>query len=118
MRVSRIAKTIILAVTALVAGAAFERVSLAYEVSTRNFTAPATQNGGVVIRRCDNCSLQSIRVTASTTYTLDGEMLSLEKFKDALVLSNGDAVTLTVLHHLESDTVLRVSATTVRNYTR
>ena len=99
---------------ALPALAAFERVSMAYEVVPRNFTAPATANGGLVIRECDRCAMRSIRVTAGTTYTMNGDRVTLDEFKDALDLRDREAVLLTVLHHLESDTVLSVSATSVR----
>lgn len=122
MRASRSIRNAVLTAFAvsisLPAVAAFERVSLAYEVSTRNFTAPASTNGGIVIRECDSCEMRSIRVTAGTAYTLDGKSITLDEFKDALVLSGRDTVLLTVLHHLESDTVLRVSATSVRNNAR
>lgn len=122
MRASRSLQTAVLMVAALIvalpAAATFERVSLAYEVATRNFTPPATQSGGLVLRQCDTCTRQSIRVTPGTLYVLDGESLSLDKFKEALQLSGSNPITLTVLHHLESDTVLRVSATTIRNTSR
>ena len=93
--------------------ASFEPIALAYEVKTQNFTAPATANGGLLLRECDACKYRSIRVTASTAYSVNGEPLTLDKFKDALSYSSRSNVTLTVLHHLESNTVLRVSATFV-----
>ena len=122
MRVKRITTTLALAVFAIVAShnalAAFERVAQAYEVKTKNFTAPASANGGIVIRECDACRFRSIRVTTATAYSIDGESLTLDNFKDALAASRRSTVTLTVLHDLESDTVVRISATMVGKRTQ
>ena len=102
----------------LVAGAAqadFEPVSLAYEISGKDFTVPATPNGGLTLRRCDDCASQSIRVTDTTLYSFNGQQMILDRFKDALAAAPRNQVVLAVMHHLESDTVVRVSAVVRRD---
>ena len=97
------------------AQAAFEPVSLAYEITGQNFRAPSTPNGGLSIRRCNDCTSQSIRVTDRTIYTFDGQPMTLDRFRDALAAAPADGVVLAVMHHLQTDTVLRVSAIVRRN---
>ncbi len=93
------------------AHAAFDVVSRAYEVSPRNFTMPTTPNGGLIMRECSACDARMLRVTSTTIYSFDGRQMSLDRFREALMTAPADAVTIGVTHHLESDTVLRVSAT-------
>jgi len=81
-------------------------ISQAYEISLDKFRAPATTNGGVAFQECDECDRMSVRVTAGTRYTINGKAVRLEDFKKAVSqVRNRDEVTLTVLHHLESDTI-------------
>ena len=81
-------------------------ISQAYEVALSNFQAPATENGGVAFQECDDCDRMSVRVTAATRYTINGKTVRLEDFKKAVSqVRDRDEVALTVLHHLESDTI-------------
>ncbi len=81
-------------------------ISQAYEISLDKFRAPATTNGGVSFQECDECNRMNVRVTAGTRYTINGKAVRLEDFKKAVSrVRDRDEVTLTVLHHLESDTV-------------
>ena len=80
--------------------------SQAYEISLSNFRAPATANGGVAFQECDECNRMNVRVTDGTRYTINGKAVRLEDFKKAISqVSDRDEVALTVLHHLESDTI-------------
>ncbi len=104
----------LVAVTLLCLGmsvaAAGEIVSLAYEVPLSEFRAPATTNGGASFRECSECERHLVRVTAATHYVVNGKSMQLEAFKDALMhASDRDEKTLTVLHHLESDTIESIS---------
>lgn len=80
--------------------------SQGYEVSLSNFTAPATVNGGVTFKECDDCNRRTVRVVSGTRYAVNGKTVRLEAFRKAILqVSDREAASLTVLHHLESDTI-------------
>jgi hypothetical protein len=81
-------------------------VSQAYEVALSNFRAPATENGGIAFQECDDCDYMRVRVTSDTRYTVNGKAVRLADFRKVIShVNDRDSVALTVLHHLESDTV-------------
>ena len=81
-------------------------ISQGYEISLSKFRAPATVNGNVAFQECDECDRMNVRVTDGTRYAVNGKAVRLEDFKKAIArVSDRDEVTLTVLHHLESDTI-------------
>jgi hypothetical protein len=81
-------------------------VSQAYELTLSNFRAPATENGGVSFRECDMCEQMNVRVTSGTRYTISGKTVKLQDFRKAISrVNNRGGVAVTVLHHLESDTI-------------
>jgi len=81
-------------------------VSQAYEVVLSDFRAPATENGGVAFKECDDCDRMSVRVTSGTRYSVNGKSVRLSEFREAISLAGDrDEKYLTVLHHLESNTV-------------
>ena len=92
--------------------AEFVVVAPAYEVPLAHLRAPATPNGGITFKECDDCVSRSIRVTDNTLYVLNGRPTTLAKFKDAIAtVSDRNSVTVTVVHHLESNVVTKVKAT-------
>jgi hypothetical protein len=102
--------TLALCALSVSAAAQFTTVAPAYEIALTNFRAPATQSGGLAFRRCDTCELQNLRVTPSTTYSINGEALILKDFRKALRRAgNRDAVTVVVKHDLETDTAVSVT---------
>jgi len=93
----------------LPAAAEFQTVSLAYEIALSDFRAPASANGGVVFKECSTCEQKSVRATPDTSYLVNGRSLELAKFREAVArVSDRDGTTLTVLHHLESDTIVSI----------
>jgi hypothetical protein len=81
-------------------------IAQAYEIQLSNFRAPATANGGVSFQECEECTRMSVRVTSGTLYKVNGKAVKLEDFRKAIAyVSDRDEVVLTVLHHLESDTI-------------
>jgi hypothetical protein len=81
-------------------------IAQAYEIVLENFRAPATANGSVAFQECEECTRMSVRVTSGTLYKVNGKAVKLEDFKKAIAYVNDrDEVVLTVLHHLESDTI-------------
>lgn len=82
-------------------------VSKAYEIKLSNFLAPATANGGVTFKECLRCAQKSVRVTPATRYAVNGKDVLLDDFKKAVAQANDrEHSPVTVLHHLESDTIL------------
>ena len=87
-------------------------ISQAYEVPLSEFRAPATTNGGVTFKTCSTCAYITVRVGPGTTYTLDGDRIELEDLRGELQgIHDRDAVWVTVLRHLESDTVVSIAVT-------
>jgi len=85
--------------------------SQAYEVVLGEFRAPATASGGASFKPCSTCDRQIVRVTPNTRYSVNSRVMSLEKFRQAILqASNRDEQSITVLHHLESDTIISVNA--------
>ena len=81
-------------------------VSLAYEVNLNNFHAPATSNGSASFKECADCTTHLVRVTPATRYAINGRAVQLGEFKQACMLANDrDEIAVTVLRHLESDTI-------------
>ena len=93
------------------AHAAIEYVSKAYEVKAQNFVAPTTPNSGFVVKTCDNCDSLRLRNSSETRYSFNGQWMSLDRFRETLQRAPAEQVSIGVLHHLESDTVLRIFAT-------
>ena len=94
------------------AAAQFRTIAPAYEVLLSNFRPPETANGGVAFRQCGDCEMQQLPVTSSTVYVLNGQSVVLKEFREALIsVDNRESVTVMVMHHLESDTVIKVSVT-------
>jgi len=85
-------------------------VSQAYEVALSNFWAPATQNGSAAFKECDTCERKLVRVTAATRYAINGKTLQLKAFRKTIrQASNRQNAPVTVLHHLESDTIKSIA---------
>jgi len=87
-------------------------LSLAYELALSDFQAPVTQNGSAAFKTCDTCERKYVRVTPATRYSVNGKVVRLEDFRDAVRrVRNRDEKGVVVLHHLESDTIKSISAT-------
>ena len=101
--------TITLICIGFAASASGQVVSQAYELSLSAFTAPTTTNSNVSFKECDDCDLMRVRVTESTNYSVNGNSVLLEDFRLAVNgASDPDEVSVVVLHHLESDTVVSI----------
>lgn len=92
----------------LAAGA--QVVSQAYEVALGDFRAPATPNGSAAFKECDSCERMLVRVTAATRYAINGRTVQLDDFRDAIKQArHRENAPVTVLHHLESDTIQSIA---------
>jgi len=95
---------------ALPAAADFQTVSRAYEVALSDLTVPTSQNGRILFKQCSECDTQSVRLTPNTQFVVNGRSVRFDKFRSiANQTSEAESVPVTVLHHLESGTVVRLS---------
>ena len=86
-------------------------ISQAYEILLNNFQAPVNAVSTIVFRECDECEQQHVRVTEATIYSVNGRSVRLEEFRIAILqASDRDNKAVTVLHHLESNTVESIDA--------
>lgn len=87
-------------------------IAAAYEVALNDFHVPASENGILSFKQCSTCKVQVVKVTGQTEYILNQEKLELSDFRKSLsTVRNRSTVTVIVRHHLESDTIDRVSVT-------
>ena len=97
---------------ALPAAADFQTVSRAYEVALSDLTVPTSQNGRILFKQCSECDTESVRLTPNTQYVVNGRNVRFDRFRNiANETSEAESVPVTVLHHLESGTVVRLSLT-------
>lgn len=88
------------------AAASFEIVSKAHEVSLADLRLPASTSGTLTFKPCKDCDYRTVRVTVQTQYETNRQRLALEDFRRQLgTVRNRQNVSVTVLHHLESDTI-------------
>ena len=98
---------------ALPAAADFQTVAEAHEVSLADLRVPQSVSGTVSFRTCEGCAYQVKRVGENAEWVLNGKRLPLDKFRRGLAsITDRDAASVTVLHHLEKDRVIRVTVTT------
>jgi hypothetical protein len=107
---TRIFLTALLLSLALPAAADFRTIVEGYEVSVRDIRLPQTKSGTIAFRRCSECPYQTKRVAGDVSWEVDGQAVSLEKFRVALaqIRAYGEW-TMTVGHHLERDVIVRVT---------
>ena len=95
--------------SSLPAAANFEIVSKAHEVSLADLRLPGHANGTLSFKPCATCDYETVRVTSATVYEANRQALDLDDFRTALGnVRDRREVTVTVLHHLESDTIKAV----------
>ncbi len=95
---------------ALPAMAQFRTVSKAHEVRLSDLRLPQNDGGTVAYKPCDECPYETKRTSSDAQWILDGNSLPLDKFKRSLMsITDRRNTAVTVLHHLESDRVTRVS---------
>ena len=57
----------------------------ARETKPSNMTVPTTPNSRVSFRTCDECDLETARLTPDTAYTVNGERMEFVDFRKALL---------------------------------
>ncbi len=95
---------------ALPVAAHAEVVQTAYEVALSDVRLPRTPNGTIAFKECRRCDYNVMRVGGDTRYRLNGTLVRLVKFREALSSApNRDTEAVTILHHLERNQVTEVS---------
>ncbi len=90
----------------LSAAADFRTITEAYEVALSDLRLPGTENGTLTFKQCSDCEAQTLRVSGKTRYVLNDRDFALAEFKEQLkrVRNRKDQI-VSVLHHLESNTI-------------
>lgn len=110
--ITRLLVLALLTAVSFTAGADFRTVQRAYEVVLSDFRAPATVNGTASFQPCTSCDVLTVRVTPHTRYKVNNDVVELAEFRQQLrTISDRDAKTIIVLHHLEANTVTAISVT-------
>ena len=90
----------------LAAAADFRTITEAYEVDLSDLRLPGGENGTLTFKRCSDCEAQTLRVTSKTRYVINDRDFTLAEFKEQLNgVRNRKSRGVSVLHHLESDTI-------------
>ena len=103
----------LLIVTATSAVADFKTVDLAYEVPFAHLRMPASSNGTVTFKQCDDCEELTLSVTPATRYLVNGQNVQLSEFRNVMfrarrqTSNNGNAAT--VLRNLEADVTVSIA---------
>ncbi len=93
----------------LAAAADFRTITEAYEVDLSDLRLPGSENGTLTFKQCSDCEAQTLRVSGKTRYVLHDRDFALAEFKEQLkrVRNRKDQI-VSVLHHLESNTIKAV----------
>lgn len=86
----------------------------AYELHLKDMIFPGGSTGSLIIRRCDTCDTESLRITLTTTYSTSKGRVPLTEFqqqvKDVRAETGFDTVIpVTVFYSLDSGDVTRVA---------
>jgi hypothetical protein len=94
------------------AAADFVTVVEAYEVQLADLRLPGNNNGTLSFKPCSDCDYRTVRVTAATRYEANDRGFTLEDFRKELThVRNPADQSVTVLHHLQSDTITALRVT-------
>jgi len=81
-----------------------------YEVALSDMTVPVTSTGSLVFKECEDCDAKSIRMSRNTRFIVGGRTVELQEFrKRVFQVRDRTSVPVTIMHHLESDTIVSVS---------
>ena len=93
----------------LAAAADFTTITEAYEIVLSDLRLPGGENGTLTFKQCSDCEAQTLRVTGKTRYLINDRDFALAEFKEQLKgVRNRKDQNVSVLHHLESNTIKAV----------
>ena len=108
----KIKLTITALLLALAMPAAADRavVQQAYEVALSDLRLPRAEGGTIAFKECDDCTYRRLRVSAGTTYRINGNAVPLPRFRQAMrQVADRENEAVTVLHHVELNVVTDIS---------
>ncbi len=106
---SRKLLVLVLAGLSLAAAADFKTITEAYEVDLSDLRLPGSENGTLAFKQCADCEAQTLRITGKTRYLINDRDFALAEFKEQLKrVRNRKDQNVSVLHHLESNTIKAV----------
>ncbi len=109
MKIRAMIAAIVLALAAPVY-AQFSTVALAHEVNLNDVRFPQSTSGTIGFKPCAECEYATERVSADTRWVLNGQPVTLERFRAALAnITNRNTEIVTIVHHLEEDRITEVS---------
>ena len=109
MKTKLLVIALLLAVSAGV-NADFRTVARAHEVALSDFRVTPMRNGIVIFRSCADCNAQTVRITPATRFIINNQDVHLRDFRKSIFQVRDRAgTTVVVKHHLETDTVTKVS---------
>lgn len=94
-----------------------EQIERSHELALGEVQLPKSSASAVVFKACETCSLQSLAVTSSTRYFVDGQELMLAEFTEqASTINNiegADRNTLVMVHYsIATNIVTRIRIST------
>lgn len=94
----------------LTAAADFITTELGYEVALSDMTTPVTNTGSLIFKECHDCDSMRIRMTGNTRFVVNGRTVDLKEFrKQVFQVRDPSNVPVTIMHHLESDTITSIN---------
>ena len=110
MHIRRIIASLLVCIS-LSAAAEFTTIELVYEIALSNLKVPAASTGSLMFKECDDCETLMVRMTRDTQFLVNGENVGLKEFrKNVFQVRDRKAETILVRRHLESDTIMSISA--------
>ena len=84
----------------------FRTITEAYEVDLSDLRLPGSEYGTLTFKQCSDCETQTVSVTSNTRYLINDRDFALTEFKEGLKrVRNRKGSSVSVLHHLESNTI-------------
>ena len=85
-------------------------IALAHEVNLNDVRFPQSTSGTIGYRPCAECEYTTKRVSGDTRWVLNGQPVTLERFRESLArITNRNTEIVTITHHLEQDRITEVS---------
>ena len=105
MRIRKLLVLVLLGLS-LAAAADFKTITESYEVALSDLRLPGSEYGTLTFKPCSDCEAQTLRVTSKTRYVINDRDFALAEFEEQLkgVRNRKDQI-VSVLHHLESNTI-------------
>ena len=106
--------TAVMLMLAMPATAQFTTTVLAHEVALSQLRLPTYESGTIAFKTCNECDYQTVRVTESTRYVLNGKSTSLKNFREAAAGIRERSLQAVSVHQHLADNVVTAVEITIR----